>query len=129
MINPNPNREYMNTQRQKYMNHEITHTEYYLWLADFIGVSSILIPATDDELANSTDPHLNDIPLRIWDAAHSYVQRFAFAKHLPWSNSDTVCVLKELALKRKNSPEFIKWTVLRRLTGAIIILDRIKESK
>lgn len=113
----NPNREYVNTQRQKYMNHEITHDQYYLWLAGFIGVTAILIPATDEELAASTDPHFNDIPLRKWDAAHSYVQRFAFDKNLAWSQSDTVCTLKALAKQRKESPEFIVWVVMRRMVG------------
>lgn len=92
------NQQEMNAQRKRYLDGEITHQEYYLWLASFIGATAQMVPATTrEEIAQSTDEHLNDIPLARWDACDPQVRRLAYAKGLPWALSDTVCVLKCLA--------------------------------
>ncbi len=91
------------TERARYMAHEITHQAYYLWLSDFIGLTDSLIPASNERVKRSTDPHLNDISIHLWDSMHYTVQRIAFQKGLPWSMSDTVCCLKAMANRRAES--------------------------
>ena len=90
-------RKYQEEQRARYMNGELTHKEYYTWLAGFIGASQNLVPFTAKAIAESTDDHLNDLPLHIWDAVDGRVRPLAYNKGLIWSLSDTVCVLKTLA--------------------------------
>jgi hypothetical protein len=76
------------------------HDAYYRWLSDFVGLTDDLIPFTAAEVAASTDPHLNDLPLRRWDARHSVVLSYIRRKKLPWSLCDTVCCLKAMARRR-----------------------------
>jgi hypothetical protein len=94
------NKGLLAAQRLRYLNHELSHDEYYLWLSGWIGLADGLIPATDEKVRASTDPHLNDIPLRAWDAVHGIVRGRANAKGIPWSQSDTVCCLKAMARRR-----------------------------
>jgi hypothetical protein len=101
---PTP-REEQQAQRDRYMNKEISHEEYYCWLSDFIGLPESLIPASNETVKKSTDPHLNDIPLHCWDHMDPVVRQYATAKKLPWSLSDTVCCLKAMARRRANKPE------------------------
>jgi len=84
-------------QRRRYMGHEITHHEYYIWLAEFIGATKAQLPVSQERIDESTDPHLNDIPLHLWDYRDYIIRPMAYQKGLSWSLSDTVCVLKALA--------------------------------
>lgn len=91
------NRKILAHKRSLYMDNKISHREYYLWLADFIGATIKMVPFTDKEIAASKDKHLNDLPLRIWDNQDYVIRQLAYNKGLAWSLSDTVCVLKALA--------------------------------
>jgi hypothetical protein len=52
------------------------------------------------ELQQSTDEHLNDIPLMLWDRRDPIVRLLAVQRGMrSWSLSDTVCVLKAFALR------------------------------
>jgi hypothetical protein len=94
--------EEVRQQRVRYMSHQIDHAAYYCWLADAVGLTDALIPASEPEIASAllTDPHLNNIALRRWDAMHAVVAPQAGRHGLSWSLSDTVCCLKELARRR-----------------------------
>lgn len=94
------NRAAMTAKRAEYMTGKISHDDYYLWLAEFVGVPERLIPFNDLRLVASTDPHMNDLPLGQWDSRDSGVRTLAFGKGLVWALSDTVCVLKALARRR-----------------------------
>jgi hypothetical protein len=94
------NKELLATQRKRYLDRELTHDEYYLWLSDWLGLTDSIIPATDETVRASTDPHLNDIHLYAWDCMHGIVQCHARARGIPWSPSDTVCCLKAMARRR-----------------------------
>jgi hypothetical protein len=87
--------------RAEYMAGTISHADYYLWLAEFIGASRIDVPVSDERLLKSTDEYLNDTPIEIWDNQDYVVRKLAYAKGLPWSLSDTVCVLKAIAKQRQ----------------------------
>jgi len=92
--------EKMAAERSRYMDGEISHDEYYLWLSDWIGLPDSLIPATIDEIRASNDEHFNDIRLQRWDAMDKSVR--AYAGGLYWSLSDTVCCLKAMARRRRD---------------------------
>ena len=96
------NQSIVQEQRTKYMNHELTHRQYYAWLAKFIGATKKMVPADPKLILRSTDPYFNDIPMHLWDSVHPRVQRMAWNMGLAWSNSDSVCVLKELANQIKD---------------------------
>jgi hypothetical protein len=93
-------REEMQQQRDKYMNNELTHDQYYVWLSNFIRLPEIFIPASAEEVAEciQTDEHLNNIQLSRWDRMHGTVRTYAAGLH--WSLCDTVCCLKALARRR-----------------------------
>lgn len=93
------NQQAYNEQRNRYMNHEITHEDFYLWLANFIGANEKMLPVSKDRIANSKDEHLNDIPLHLWDNQDYIIRRLAYNKGLAWSLCDTVCTLKAIAQK------------------------------
>jgi hypothetical protein len=83
--------------RGRYLEKEISHDEYYLWLADQIGVTFALVPFPKETIKAELkkDRCLNGTPLRAWDAKHPVVAYYAAG--LVWSLSDTVCVLKAVA--------------------------------
>lgn len=80
------------------------HNEYYLWLADKIGVRAEGVAACIGEarIKASTDKHFNDIPLQAWDNLDTGIRLHAHAHGLPWSLSDSVCVAKALARRFVN---------------------------
>ena len=87
-----------NEKRRQYMEREITHEDFYCWLADAIHVSEPMLPCTLDEVRASIDPHLNDIALARWDRMDTIVRRMAVSHGMKsWSLCDTVCVLKSFA--------------------------------
>jgi hypothetical protein len=87
--------------RADYLAGKISHHDYYLWLGKLIGVSAYHLPvkATEQAVKACKDDHLNCIQLQYWDAQHSLVHGLIRGKVLSWSLSDTVCVLKALAVE------------------------------
>ena len=84
--------------RIKYMEKKITHKTYFLWCAQFLGVTNAMLPVSNDELLASIDwLHFNDIPLYKWDQKDHLIKTLANAKGIPWSKADSVCLLKTLA--------------------------------
>lgn len=87
------------------------HRKYY---AQFVseGVRDSVGRAIGvDRIMASTDPHLNDIPLKAWDALHCWIAWLCgeYAKHncisMTWALSDSVCVAKEAARQIKEAGE------------------------
>lgn len=106
--------------RQDYMNHRVSHHDYYLAVADAIGRNVIerLVHciADRDRLRREVerDKHLNGIPLARWDGMHeavvlavqqrgsevmavSWSGQLLTPKTIYWSMSESVCVLKAVA--------------------------------
>lgn len=96
------NRAVLKRERARYLAGEISHDDYYLWLAKQVGVYTAMVPFTPSELLSSTDPYFNDLPLRRWDSRHPIVIAQAHRLGLPWSQSDTVCCLKAVARRAVN---------------------------
>ncbi len=89
--------------RSKYLNHEMTHDEFYLWLADAIGVTFGDVPIPVAEINKSEDVHFNDIALHRWDAGDPWVrQKARRAGFRSWSLCETVCCLKAVAREAKS---------------------------
>ncbi len=92
------NQEIIDRKRAQYLSGAVSHEEYYLWLADSLGIGAWALPVSIETLRKSTDPHFNDITLWTWDKQHETVRRAAGAGGArSWSLSDTVCVLKAIA--------------------------------
>jgi len=89
----------VNEQRALYMAHTLSHDEFYLWLAEFIGATRADVPFSDETLKGSQDEHFNDIPLHLWDLQDGNLRSKAYRKGIPWSMCETVCTLKALAKK------------------------------
>lgn len=82
------------------LDRDISHDEFYLWLAERIGVDENDLPVGLDVLENSKDSSFNDIPLKLWDHRDPFVRsKAARAGMKSWSLSNTVCVLKCVARK------------------------------
>jgi len=54
--------------RKQYLDGEVSHREYHAQFVNGIIKANVLNAVGLDRLMSSTDPHLNDIPLAIWDA-------------------------------------------------------------
>lgn len=54
--------------RQQVMNHECSHRAYYAQFVTEQVKARVLRGVGKVNLAESTDEHLNDIPLSVWDA-------------------------------------------------------------
>lgn len=84
--------------RKQYMNHECSHREYY---AQFVteGTRQVVLQSIGRErLEGSTDPHLNDIPLRRWDHTPLWLPQGSMKERGDWlSPAGKVCILKEAA--------------------------------
>jgi hypothetical protein len=90
--------------RKLYMNNQLSHQDFYCWLADSIRVTVNDLPVALDKIKASTDPHLNDIPLIMWDNRDAVVRGKAVRAGMrAWSLSDTVCVLKAFARRAANA--------------------------
>lgn len=99
--------------RKQYMNREFTHQEYYGQFSSPNVVASVAAYIGPKNLLASTDEHLNDIPLRIWDngpwfgmqrsisdmnkSTHCEADRRG--NQIITSLSDKVCALKAAARK------------------------------
>lgn len=94
-----------NQWRERYLNKEISHSEYYGeflkhgWYPEFAGFEFDRVA----ECLRSGDIHLNNIPLHLWDQkAKAYKAEVARANKVlngesSWSLFEGVCVLKEKA--------------------------------
>jgi hypothetical protein len=105
--------------RKNYLAGKVSHQEYYCAVADAIGPNAVdwivrnIAPVERLQTALAADPHLNNIPLHVWDHRHPAVlalareagaQRLAFMHsgsvregYIAWSLGDSVCVLKAAA--------------------------------
>ncbi|MGE3483472.1 MAG: hypothetical protein AB7L09_01950 [Nitrospira sp.] len=89
--------------RKQYMDGECTHDDYYLEIAREAGISyakSDMLPRVKACLARG-DEHLNDIPLREWDARGRAIVRHVQAPMKARGDYVTpaglVCVVKAAA--------------------------------
>jgi hypothetical protein len=53
--------------REQYMNHECSHREYHAQFVNESVKNRVVYAIGMDKLLASTDKHLNDIPLKMWD--------------------------------------------------------------
>lgn len=85
--------------RQQYMNKECTHREFYAQLVTPLFPAYIGRQIGHDRLMSSTDPHLNDIPLRHWDAVAVPLGTGAKLEELGTflTSAHCVCIAKEAA--------------------------------
>lgn len=90
------------SERERYRRGDISHAEYFLWLAALAGIHESMVPFTDLELYLSRDhEHFNDLSLLKWDSRHNRCAMIAGTAGLSgWAVSDTVCCLKALAGRR-----------------------------
>ena len=91
----------MNT-RKDYMNGKCTHREYYEEIAKEAHISYDKSPdLAKIKIALLTDPHLNNTPLRIWDARGAHTQgvihKAMEQRGDGWSLAGSVCVHKAAA--------------------------------
>lgn len=84
--------------KQYVMENKLTHAEFYHWLGQEIGITVSDLPVSVEQVRQSKDEHLNDIPLKLWDGQDYIVRGKAVRAGMrAWSLSDTVCVLKQFA--------------------------------
>lgn len=88
----------MNTRKQ-YLNNECTHREYYGQFVTNMEKAQVKRVVGIDKLINSTDEHLNDIPLKTWDNMACHVGIGDELKECGdyFTLSCIVCVNKEAA--------------------------------
>ena len=92
--------------RQQYLNGECSHREYY---SQFVGESIIKLVENGigiKTILASTDPHLNDIPLKKWDVLaehfkYMHLKLKEAGDYLTLAGS--VCILKEAAKQIRNN--------------------------
>lgn len=93
------------------------HHAYYLQFATRATFAIVLARIGRSAIAESTDPHMNDIPLCRWDALNESIrssirQRVKGqaegypAGRFSWSLSDAVCIAKAVAREIKAGREF-----------------------
>lgn len=93
--------------RSDYMNKRVDHHTYYLHLAHRSGNNHTMF--TNDfkqRILKSTDPHFNDISLKIWDKLSIFmcdVYNINDNGTKTVSLSDRICALKALARDYKQS--------------------------
>ena len=89
--------------RKERLNNECTHREFFGQFVTQQMMNLVVGRIGGDKLLASTDEHLNDIPLRRWDALSGTVRMFITSKQITdaglhgFSLSDCVCTAKEAA--------------------------------
>lgn len=85
--------------RQQYMSHECSHRDYYGQFVTEQVKSRVLRVIGKESIQASTDEHLNDIPLRLWDALGPVGNSAQWeATEGDWpSMAGRVCIYKEAA--------------------------------
>lgn len=86
--------------RKQYMNKEITHRKFFAQFVDDNIKQDVLNSIDLKSLLESTDEHLNDIPLKKWDNLAGYV--FSRANDIIRKPS---CIEPELLKKLKETGE------------------------
>lgn len=93
--------------REEHLAGKSTHHEYYAQFVTRGAISRVLRFIGKDKIEASTDPHMNDIPLAMWDhlnmaevinrdlwrSANGHENKSTY----PWSKSDNVCIAKTAA--------------------------------
>ncbi|HCU81689.1 MAG TPA: hypothetical protein DGQ36_01215 [Enterococcus sp.] len=91
--------------RREYLKGNLSHEEFYLELADAIEFDDLetLVPVI---ACKSRDPHLNDIPLKLWDYRFPAVRMLLsrainqgriIKRSNGLSAAESVCILKSVA--------------------------------
>lgn len=86
--------------RADYMEGRCTHQEYYLEIAKALHL--VCFPGLLQRVRKSKDPHLNDIPLAMWDGMGSALVRLRSTHNVFEARGDLssragmVCALKAL---------------------------------
>ena len=99
--------------RKDYRDRKCSHKEYYRQFVTHSVLHVVRNRIGADKIKNSTDPHMNDIPLKLWDQlAHSIrgaidTKLFKACNNVTyaeesrdkflWSLSDAVCIAKAAA--------------------------------
>lgn len=90
-----------NYSRKDYMSGICTHKEYYGQFFSEGLCNAIVNRIGPEKILNSTNPHLNDIPLALWDKladlVKSYTEKHFRAVNSCMSLSDCVCIAKTIA--------------------------------
>lgn len=77
------------------------HHQYYSQFVDSYITTLVLAKIGKDKILASTDYHLNDIPLRLWDTLHWDIKRHCYKAVASTGNqyslSTTVCIAKTAA--------------------------------
>lgn len=84
--------------RTQYMGKECTHDEYYSQFYTDSRRNIILNRIGEDAIANSKDPHFNDISLAKWDVLPSLATDIEMKKAGDYlTRSGNVCIAKAIA--------------------------------
>ena len=88
--------------RKQYMAGEVSHHEYYSQFVTQRVISFVRSHIKESRIMQSTDPHMNDIPLFMWDEMHGVIEaccreKLKQAGQGGVSLSDTVCIAKTAA--------------------------------
>ena len=90
--------------RKQYLDGKCSHREYYSQFVTAGVKSSVLSRVNKERLTNSTDKHLNDIPLSTWDGIGQLIRQepSGLSKRLEaagdyCTQAGLVCIAKEAA--------------------------------
>ena len=99
--------EYMNDSRQRGPEATAAHRRYFGQFVTPGTIARVLSAIGKDRLTASTDPHLNDIPLKLWDQLTPQLPGSAgFAKAGDYYTlANGVCLAKEAARQWLDSQE------------------------
>lgn len=92
--------------KSHYLSHACTHQEFYGQFVNSLVKSRVLSLIGETAIANSTDEHFNDIPLKRWDAlgAVGTAEQWKAAGDWPTMAGRT-CIYKEAARQLKHEIE------------------------
>lgn len=100
-IHCNPKEVNIVKTRKQYLNHECSFSEYYSQFVDNKVHQRVLQSIGKERLSNSTDEHLNDIPLAVWDTVLSPFPKYIGDKMRECGDFPTmagaVCIAKTAA--------------------------------
>jgi hypothetical protein len=84
--------------RQDYMEKRCTHAEYYLDLADFIGITAAMVPVKITKEHVAQNPALNQWGNNPWDAKMIFTRNMAARVGIKsWTLAENICCLKAIA--------------------------------
>ena len=89
------------TTRKVYLDVKISHHDYYMQFATEAMKRQVIRDITVEEIKNSKDEHLNDIPLHRWDSLSGCMFRGSIMMVRPTGESVSpatlVCIYKAIA--------------------------------